>query len=254
MAYKNVKKYGWKPDHPDHRDLQFTVARKTLKALPPKVDLRPQMPPVFNQGELGSCTANSACALIANGLTHEGQPLVIPSRLFQYYNTRLLENTVRTDSGGSIRDSIKALAQYGFCPEALWPYNIKDFAKKPSPKLYAIAKKDVIKQYHRVTQNEDQIKAALAQNLPVDFGFTVYESFESDSVAATGLVPMPVAHEKIMGGHAVLIVGYDDEKSLYTVRNSWGSGWGVDGYCYMPYAFINSPKYASDFWVVSVVG
>jgi C1A family cysteine protease len=253
MGFPNVKKYGWKPDHPDHRDLLFKRKLKEVQALPPLVDLRPQMPPVFDQGDLGSCTANSSLALAWYLAIKEGHPSVEPSRLFQYYNTRALEGTTRYDSGASIRDSIKSLAKWGFASETAWPYNIAKFKVKPPAAAYNEAKKEIVKQYHSVPQDAGQIKAALALGLPVDFGFTVYKSFESDGVAKTGIVPMPEPHEQILGGHAVLIVGYDDEKQMFIVRNSWGVEWGDKGYFYMPYAYVLNRRLASDFWVVNAV-
>jgi C1A family cysteine protease len=252
MAFK-VQRYGWRPDRPDHRDLQFKATPKILKALPASIDLRPQMPPVFDQGDLGSCTANAACALVWYTGLKEGHPSVEPSRLFEYWNTRAIEGTTREDSGASIRDSIKAMVQRGFAPEADWPYHIGKFKAKPPAIAYSDAKKNLIRQYHSVPQTAAQIKSALAQNLPVDFGFTVYESFEGDAVASTGIVPMPSKNESVVGGHAVLIVGYDDSKNAYIVRNSWGSGWGIQGYCYMLYDYIHSQRLASDFWVINAV-
>lgn len=253
MGFPKVMRYGWKPDHPDHRDLQFKLAPRVLKALPPMVDLRPQMPPIFDQGNLGSCTANSSCALVWYTAIKEGHPSVEPSRLFQYYNTRVLEGTVRYDSGASIRDSIKSMVKYGFAPETAWPYNISKFKTKPPVAAFNAAKLELVKKYSSVPQTLDQIKGALAQGLPVDFGFTVYQSFESHEVATTGMVPMPQHGEKVLGGHAVLIVGYDDEKQVFIVRNSWGPEWGVGGYFYMPYAYVVNVRLASDFWVINAV-
>lgn len=252
MAFPKVKRYGWKPDHPDQRDVFFSAPPKVIKALPPNFDMRAEMPPVFNQGNLGSCTANAACALVWYLGIKEGHDIVVPSRLFEYYNTRLLEGTTRQDSGASIRDAIKAMTRWGFCPESDWPYNIAAFAKKPPQAAYKDATKNIVRQYHAVPKAGSQIKAALSQGNPVDFGFTVYQSFEGNAVASTGIVPMPLPSEQVLGGHSVLIVGYDDANSWYIVRNSWGEEWGDKGYCYMPYQFIEG-RNASDFWTINAV-
>ncbi len=252
MAHK-IQKYGWKRDLPDHRDFIFSTPPVLTDALPSSVDLRDKCPPVFDQGQLGSCTANGCAGLCWFDELKEGHPSVEPSRLFIYYATRAIEGTVSHDAGASIRDAIKSVVLNGYPPEADWPYNISEFAVKPPTQAYNDAKKEVITQYHSVPQVPAQLKAALAQGFPIEFGFTVYESFESDAVAKTGIMLMPHAHESVLGGHAVVLVGYDDSKQWYIVRNSWGEGWGDKGYFYMPYKFAHNPRLASDFWVINAV-
>jgi C1A family cysteine protease len=248
--------YGWRPSRPDARDRRFRAPAETLAALPAAVDLRPKMPPVYNQGQLGSCTANSAAGAVQydalrQGLT--GAAAENPSRLFVYYNEREMEGTVPYDAGASIRDSVKAIAKYGYCPETLWPYDAGRFAAKPPAEAYAEAVKEVISDYAAVDQDANQVKGAVAGGTPVLIGFTVYQSFESQAVEQTGVMSMPGRRERAVGGHAVLVVGYDDSKSYWLVRNSWGANWGQAGYFWMPYAYLLNPNLASDFWVINAV-
>ncbi|MGA7419528.1 MAG: C1 family peptidase, partial [Acidimicrobiales bacterium] len=154
------------------------------------------------------------------------------------------------DAGGQIRDGIKAVAQLGICPETDWPYDIATFAQTPPQKDYTDALKDKVVSYQAVTQELFALKSVLARGLPIVFGFTVYESFEGPSVASTGIVPMPSPSEKVVGGHAVVLVGYDDAVDRFRVRNSWGAGWGQKGYFEIPYLYVTSGSLASDFWVV----
>ena len=173
-----------------------------------------------------------------------------PSRLFIYYNERVIEGTVKSDSGAQIRDGIKTVASTGVCDETLWPYDITQFAHKPTAACYKAAKLQRAITYSRVGQTLSQLKGCLASGFPIVFGFTVYDSFESADVASTGVVPMPAAGESVLGGHCVVAVGYDDASQRFTIRNSWGTGWGMAGYATMPYAYLLSSSLASDFWTV----
>jgi C1A family cysteine protease len=179
----------------------------------------------------------------------------VPSRLFIYYNERSIEGTVASDSGAQIRDGIKSVNQQGACPEDLWPYVIASFAEQPPANCYTVAAQNKVKAYQRLTQNLNQMKACLASGYPFVFGFTVYESFESQTVAQTGVVNMPAASEQVLGGHAVVAVGYDDSQQRFIVRNSWGTGWGLQGYFTMPYSYLTQahPALASDFWTIRLV-
>jgi C1A family cysteine protease len=261
-THESVRGLGWRPQAPDFRDYAFT---RTVAARPSSVDLRPKMPPVYDQGQLGSCTANALGAAMEYERTRQGESDFMPSRLFVYYNERASEGTVSTDSGAEIRDGIKVLNSEGVCPETLWPYDISMFAVKPPKRCYTSARTDTALRYEAV-QTLGDLRNALASNLSVVFGFTVYTSFESADVAKTGIVPMPVPHEKSVGGHAVLAVGYDDSAAQVIVRNSWGPGWGDAGYFHMPYAYLIGPKaaaddqakvnggyLASDFWAIEAV-
>ena len=253
MAYA-TKHYGWIRDIPDQRDHLYAAPVVALAALPPSVDLRAACPPVYDQGQLGSCTANGiAAALQFDRMKQKLTPNFIPSRLFIYYNERVIEHTVASDSGAQIRDGIKSVGQQGDCPETEWPYNIASFAQKPPAKCYKDALKYKAVLYQRVLQNVNQMKGCLASGYPFVFGFTVYDSFESQPVAQTWVVPMPATAEKVLGGHCVVAVGYDDAQQRFIVRNSWGTGWGMQGYCTMPYAYLTDPNLASDFWTIRLV-
>lgn len=248
---QETSKYGWKRQIPDHRDYKFIP---TVNTIPISVDLRPNCAPVVDQGQLGSCTANSiAVAHQFDQMKQGSLHSFLPSRLFIYYNERSLEGTIKTDSGAEIRDGIKTIAKYGVPPEILWPYIITKFKTKPNKNCFTQALKHVSLAYYSVNQDEVSIKQALASGYPVVFGFSVYESFESNSVATTGIVPMPSKSEKLLGGHAVLMVGYDDSKRVFIVQNSWGLGWGDKGFFYIPYDYVTNKDLASDFWVIQTV-
>ena len=251
---RRIARYGWAPDLPDHRDHMFAAPPPMLGALPPKVDLRPQCPPVVDQGELGSCTANAiANAHRFNQIKEGAKAHFLPSRLFIYYNERDMEGTIKSDAGAQIRDGVKSVAQLGACPETLWPYDITKFAKKPLVKTYTEALKHQAVSYQRVLRDLNQMKGCLAAGFPFVFGFTVYESFESAQVAKDGLMPLPKPKEKCLGGHAVLAVGYDDATQRVTVMNSWSDKWADKGFFYMPYDYITSAKLADDFWTIRMV-
>ena len=237
---KRLGTYGWIPDVPDARDRILQLPRKA-GALPPSVDLRPQCPPVYDQGQLGSCTANAiAGAIHFDQLKEKLAGPFTPSRLFIYYNERAMENSVSSDSGAQIRDGIKSVASQGVCAETLWPYVEDQFAACPAAACYKVARTHPAVSYSRVPQDPAQLKACLAAGYPFVVGITVYESFESDSVAQSGVVPMPQTSETALGGHAVMAAGYDDSSQRFLVRNSWGSDWGMGGYFTIPYAYLGN--------------
>jgi len=248
--------YGWIPDLPDARDYLYAAPLVRFpKGLPPAVDLRSECPPVYDQGQLGSCTANAIAAAIEFDQGKQGSTEFVPSRLFIYYNERMMEGTVNQDAGAQIRDGIKSVAQLGAPPETDWPYDIAKFSQQPPDQAFQDAKKDIVSSYAGVAQTLNQMQGCLAAGYPFVFGFTVYESFESQAVASTGMVPMPSAGEAVLGGHAVLAVGYDDSTRNFIVRNSWGPGWGAKGYFYMPYEYLLTPDLSDDFWTIrSVTG
>ena len=240
---------GWVHDLPDHRDFLYSAIRPIPAKLPASVDLRPSCPPIEDQGQLGSCTANALVGALEFLEIKDKMPFVDLSRLFVYYNERVIEHTVQSDAGAQLRDGIKTLAKLGVCTEKKWPYIIAKFKVKPTPACYKEALQHQITDYHRLTTLDD-MRSCLADGYPFVFGFTVYESFETQEVAQTGVVPMPQRTERMLGGHAVVAVGYDDTQKRFIVRNSWGTGWGMQGYCTMPYAYVANPSLAADFWTV----
>jgi C1A family cysteine protease len=247
---RQQSRYGWVPDIPDFRDHLFGAVRAIPAALPNHVDLRPTCSPIEDQGQLGSCTANALVgALEYLEKKDKIQRFVNLSRLFVYYNERVIEGSVNSDAGAMLRDGIKTLAKQGVCSETNWPYNIANFTKKPPKGCYQEAQKYQILSYARII-TLDEMRATLAEGFPFVFGFSVYESFETPQVAKSGVVNLPEAGERQLGGHAVLAVGYDDANQRFTVRNSWGTGWGMKGYFTLPYAYLANRGLSDDFWTV----
>ncbi len=247
---RSSKWYGWLPDLPDHRDFFYSAIAPKLATLPPKVDMRSKCSPIEDQGRLGSCTANALVGALEFLELKDGAQFVDLSRLFVYYNERVIEDTVDQDSGAFIRDGIKSLAKQGVCPESEWPYRISKFRKKPSRTCYRTAKKHRILSYHRISA-VDEMRSCLAEGFPFVFGFTVYDAFESAAVAKSGVLNMPGPKENVAGGHAVMAVGYDDAARRFVIRNSWGSDWGQKGYFTMPYDYLSPDNnLADDFWTI----
>jgi len=250
------RRFGWVPDMPDHRDLRWAAPVIEPKNLPPKIDLRPKCPAIYDQLSLGSCTANAIAGVIQfDQMRQQLTEVFTPSRLFIYYNERAREHTVANDSGASLRDGIKCVAAKGACPESLWPYvdNGEAFAERPPQNCYSEALQHRAVNYARLARSITQIKACLAAGFPFVFGFSVYESFMSGTVANSGIVPMPTTDESLLGGHAVAAVGYDDSQQTIITRNSWGTAWGLAGYCLMPYDYLLNENLSDDFWVIRTV-
>jgi C1A family cysteine protease len=245
-------RFGWQPDTPDIRDFRYQVTKPV--PLPASVDLRPKMPAVYDQGDLGSCTANAIAAAFEYEQVRAGLADFMPSRLFIYFNERRMEGTINSDAGAMIRDGIKSVNKMGVCSEIEWPYRIKDFAKQPPAKVYDDARFHRSIQYFRLTPTLSKLKQCLASGNPFTFGFTVYESFESDAVAKSGIVPLPQPDEDVLGGHAVLAVAYNEQRQRFIARNSYGAEWGQRGYFEMPYAYLLEPNLSDDFWVIERVG
>jgi C1A family cysteine protease len=248
-----VRKYGWTPDLPDHRDMVYSVPRR-VAVLPKKVDLSSQCPEVYDQLSLGSCTANAiGAAHQFDQMKQKKAGVFTPSRLFIYRCEREMMGTIDQDSGAMIRDGFKAIADQGVCSEKDWPYVISKFRVRPPQPCFQKALENQALTYYAVKQDLNQLKGCLAEGFPFVFGFSVYDSFESSEVAKTGIVRMPKRNESQLGGHAVMAVGYDDKKKMFLVRNSWGRKWGIAGYCMMPYAYLMDSGLARDMWTVRLV-
>jgi C1A family cysteine protease len=239
------RKYNHISKPPSHT---FSLLKGTTVPLPSSVDLRSKCPPIYDQGQLGSCTANALAFLMSfDDLS------LTPSRLFIYYNERVIENSIPTDSGASLSDGIQTLLTNGVCPEIKWPYIISQFAVKPTPPCYIDALQHKALQVFQVQQNITSMKSCLAQGLPFCCGIQVFSSFESQQVTRTGVVPLPSSRDQLLGGHAVACVGYNDVSQQFIMRNSWGTKWGQSGYFKLPYSYLLNPSLASDMWAISKV-
>ena len=249
-----LPKYHWLRDKPDSRDKMFVPK---VAALAPSVDLRANCSGIEDQGNLGSCTGN-AIAGIVEYLCRKAKKSTEVSRLFIYYQERVIEGDVPYDNGAYIRDGIKACNKYGVCTEPLWPYVEARFAARPSQAAYinALTRKAVA---YQKCANFTAVKSAIASGYPVVIGFDVYDSFESGTwwqPSGSGIMPYPNKHtEQLLGGHAIALVGYNDAigGGCFIGRNSWGTGWGQQGYFYMPYTVIQDTSMSDDFWIITSI-
>lgn len=241
--------YGWRPDRPDSRDRLYADIARPPRRLPTRADLRAFCPPVENQGTIGSCTAHALIGNLKFLAKKTGHRTTHLSRLFLYYNARVLENTAHADEGAMIRNGVKSLVKLGVCREALWPYRIRRFTEKPPAECYTQAGSHQVTSYHRI-RGLEQMRQCLAEGYPFVFGLTIFESFESTAVAHTGVLHLPKRGEKDRGGHSVCAVGYDDSSKRLLIRNSWGADWGRKGYFSVPYDYVANPKLADDFWTI----
>lgn len=266
---------GWLRDLPDFRD--YTPDHETVMpqleaigaadaeavTLPPTVDLRQYCSPIEDQGQLGSCTANAAAGLVEYFERRAHGRFIDASRLFLYKATRDLLHWTG-DTGAYLRSTMGALALFGVPPEEYWPYNIARFDVEPSSFLFSFAANYKAIKYFRLDPPGTtpaalltRIKANLVKGLPPVYGFTVYNSISQ--AAHTGKIPYPVPGDSVAGGHANLIVGYDDHMTITNTingatttgalitRNSWGASWGDHGYGYLPYDYVIH-RLAVDFW------
>ena len=240
---------GWIPDVPDCRDVPFRLTFRMPPGLPPSVDLRAGCAPVEDQESLGSCTAQALVGALEFFQIKAGLPVKDLSRLFAYFNARRLGGTILFDSGSTIRTVVKAGRRFGVCRESLWSYDTSKFADTPPPECYKEGREHQITAYQRLT-GLDEIKACLAMGLPVVFGFAVYEHVMSEEVGQSGILRVPEESEGMLGGHAILAVGYNQAAKTILFRNSWGAAWGQAGYGTMPYEYFTTLALASDFWAV----
>jgi C1A family cysteine protease len=270
---RSIKKYGWKKDLPNgNRDPKHIWTVEHQVDMPTKKDMRNDyMPPVYDQGQLGSCTANGICAVFDykynwnnikgkfNGdSAPDSAPLFTPSRLFVYYNERVMEGDVGSDNGAQIRDGITSISTTGICQESECPYVISSFAHRPTHLAYKDAK-NFTATGKSVEVSSISFKTALHNGYPVVFGFSVPSSFEGQDIATNGFLTYDPS-DSIVGGHCVVACGYDDNlvnpnvpndtPGYILVRNSWGAGWGLQGYFWMPYSFVDNANMCSDSWII----
>jgi C1A family cysteine protease len=237
---------------PDMRDIKYKSllgAEVDPESLPKSVDLREEWGEVLNQGSLGSCVANSVAGCIRFARKKMGMTVYNPSRLHIYYYGRKIEDfPLDEDTGLYIRSGYKSVAKYSVCSEKNWPYKEDMFAQEPSEYARAAARQHRAFDYLSLDAEPVVLKKCLADGFPISFGFTVFESFMSASTARTGVVTMPDRRERSLGGHAMSIVGYDDDKQHYIVANSWSSDWGDKGFCYFPYGYLDDDALCGDYW------
>jgi hypothetical protein len=253
--------------------------------LPVRVDLRGLAQAAFDQGTLGSSVANALACAYQMVLKKQGASVFLPARLFLYFNQRQLcqvpskdyfaslgvtkksSSAVKYmlhrrrsilkgekadgDTGGTIRDGLLSLSTHGICPESLW--NPGKWTDVPSTEAYAAAVEHRVLGFERLPRDMSVIKACLAKGFPVIFGFAVSECFESAGIAASGVLNVPRANEQILGGHAGVLLTYDDVYQRCMVRNSFGRTWGMSGNFTIPYAYLMNLNFADDFWMIRSV-
>jgi C1A family cysteine protease len=246
------KFYGWIPDKLDNRDKYIKFKDKHYNNLKPKIDLRDSFDNIYDQGKLNSCTSNAICGAFIYDQKKKQLPSFEPSRMFLYYNYRLIKHNTEQDSGASIRNSLKTINKQGICGEKLWSYELENFNKKPNDSCYRKSIFNNSLKYRRVVHDLKELKTALSNNHPIIFGFNVFSNFENFN-ASKDIMPNPEENnDKIIGKHVGIAVGYSDDKECFLIQNSWGKEWGIDGYFMMPYSFIES-IHCSDFWVLDII-
>lgn len=259
------RKFGWKPNLPDHRDKQYQNHPEmfSVSELPSSVDFRAEMSQIEDQGQLGSCVAHATAAALEQlelvELKGHGGPEVFDtqfediSRLFIYFNARALDGNTSQDCGTHLRSAVQAVQKWGICRESLWPYIPAKVFDDPGSAAYLEGTSHLVLEHYSLNNTKIiQLKQCLAQKSAIIFGMSIYDSFMSQASAQSGMIPLPTYDEDLLGGHALCCVGYDDHKNggSFIVRNSWGMSWGESGYCYIPYSYLTNRNLASDFWTL----
>lgn len=224
-----------------------------MGSVPARIDLRSRCPAVYDQLQTNSCTGNAVGAAIHFDLMKRAPATEVvptPSRLFLYYNGRLADGSEDADWGASIRDVIKSAVSIGHCEEYLWPFRPDRVTMRPAAAAYDDAKRSRIEKYMSVPQFPAMIQRAMADGFPVICGIGVYESIESAIAAKSGQVTLPTPGERLRGGHAIVLVGYDLALQRYQFRNSWGPKWGDSGYGTLPFNYVHAPRLCGDLWAI----
>lgn len=247
--------YNHKKDILKGNEHKFTSQYHIISSqlLPPSFDLRTSgnMPEILDQGQIGTCAGNQISNALKFCLKKEKAALLFqPSRLFIYYFTRFLEGSpVTEDTGISVKGACDSIRKYGVCSENNWGYDITKYTIEPVNQAIKAAKTHINCSYLLVSQDLIHIKQALFSGFPIVFGIQIYDSFESDQVAKTGIVPMPdTSKESKLGGHSISLISYNDTTQTFTCANSWNSTWGQKGYFTLPYKYVLDPNLSSDFW------
>lgn len=239
---------------PDDRDHKFSRIFGAIDPnfLPATADLRPNWVDILDQLDLGSCVSNSVAYCIRYTYKKQGFGDFPPSRLFIYYNGRLTAGyPIKEDTGLTIRDGYKSVANYSVCSENNWPYVVSRFAIRPSDSCYQAAKQHSTFRYINLDNDAVQIKKSLKDGYPISFGAALFESFMSAQTAQSGIVPVPnQSNERRVGGHAMTIAGYDDSRRAFLVCNNWGTGWGLGGFCWFPYDYMLNDDLVGDLWSI----
>jgi C1A family cysteine protease len=247
----NNPTYTLHKDEFDPNDIYITTNLKLNENLNDThfVDHRDTCPPVYRQLNLGSCTANALSCIFYHNLIKFGYREVFhPSRLYLYYNTRFMKKTVEVDDGGSLREALKALNLYGMCSENMWPYRPERFKIRPDRRAYRFGRKHKSITYFRIPQVLPQLKQCLVDGYLFACGMAVFKKFEVEVGENGGIVTLPKDDDVLLGGHAVCIVGFDDDKQVFIARNSWGPDWGDKGYFYLPYDYVTNDNLVYDIW------
>ena len=250
MKRHSVHGYGTARDRADTRDHRYAIPNRLRGKLPGTVDLRRNMPPVYNQQHLNSCSANAIGAALWFDARRHHPRVPSPSRLFIYYHERVIEHVVKFNAAVSLRNGYKTVASVGVCSEQHWPYDIRRYRRKPTPACFTAAAHHKAIDYSRLPQTLKHMRACLAEGHPFVMAIAVHKTFKSKLVKRTGVISVPNRLDPLLGGHAVLVVGYEEDSRHFIVRNSWGTGWGDRGYCYLPYHYMLNTDLAWDPWTV----
>ncbi len=245
--------YGWIGDdgHKSAPPFSSHPSYKVMK-VSASSDLTPLMPPIEDQGQLGSCTSFGIGRVLNYAHKKAGGSFFDPGHLFVYWNERAMEGTVNEDAGAQITDGITVVTKFGACSEKLWPYDIAKFKIKPPQKAYTDGLKFQAVHAYKVDNTDGvSIRKALSNGFPVVVGFMVYQDFENLNSSRYTL-RMPKKGERPLGGHCTVLTGHDDKRKLYIDDNSWNTDWGNKGRALLPYAYIHNGHICDDCWVIDI--